>query len=196
METEEQELSNEDSLRIISEMVQAAKTGISDNGFFYLLWGWLVFTSSLSQYVLLVLVRSEYNGVPWMILMPLGGVLTMWYKARQKKIKRVKTFLDEFMKYAVWAFLVSLFIVLFSIYQTGNPQFVYPMIMMVYGAWLFLSGGVLRFKPLVIGGIINWALAVTSMFVVFQWQLLLLALAVLLGYIIPGHLLKANHKNE
>ena len=64
------------------------------------------------------------------------------------------------------------------------------MVMMVYGFWLFISGGALKFKPLIIGGVINWVLAAFSFFIGFEQQLITLALAVLLGYIIPGHMLK------
>jgi hypothetical protein len=196
MESSEKELSSEESLRIISEMVHAAKTEITDKSFFYLLWGWLVFTASLGQFMLITVIPSNYNYLPWTILMPLGGIVTSVYSARMKKKERVKTLLDEFMKYALTAFLLSLFIVLFSTFRSENSVPGYPLIMMVYGAWLFISGGVLRFKPLMAGGIINWALCITAMFFGFPIQLLLLALAVLLGYIIPGYMLKARHRKQ
>ena len=70
------------------------------------------------------------------------------------------------------------------------------MVMMVYGCWLYISGGALRFKPLMIGGVINWLLAAASFFVDFKMQLLLLATAVLLGYIIPGYMLKSRYQKS
>jgi hypothetical protein len=196
MESSEEPLTGEQSLLIISEMIQAAKSEISDNGFFYLLWGWLVFVASLGQYVLLYLLHSSYNWVPWAVLMPLGVIVSRVYGSRLKKKKKVKTFLDQFMSYALVAFLVSLFTVLFYMGITNSPSLAYPLIMMVYGAWLFISGGALKFKPLLIGGCINWALSFCAMFVGFQWQLLILAMAVLLGYIIPGHMLRAAYKQQ
>jgi hypothetical protein len=196
MELNDEPMTGEQSLQLISEMITAAKTGIKDDGFFYLLWGWLVLVASLSQYALLFIWPSEYNGLPWAILMPLGGVVTMIASRRQKKKRKVKTFLDQFMGYALVAFLMSLFTVLFFMARLGRPELAYPLIMMVYGAWLFISGGALKFKLLMVGGIINWALAFAAMFVPFQGQLLLLALAVLLGYIIPGHLLKSGYQQE
>jgi hypothetical protein len=47
-----------------------------------------------------------------------------------------------------------------------------------------------------IGGCINWALSLLAMYTPYHQQLLLLALAVLLGYIIPGHMLKANFRKN
>jgi hypothetical protein len=148
MNLSEKEMSGEESLRLITEMIQTAKSGLRDNGFFYLFWGWLVFVASLSQYILLVVLKSDYNGIPWLILMPLGGIVSAVYGARKKKAMRVKTYLDQFMGYALIAFLVSLLTVLFYMAYTQNPQMAYPLIMMVYGAWLFISGGALKFKPL------------------------------------------------
>ncbi len=196
MEHVEKEMTSEESLRIITEMIQTAKSGIKDNGFFYLLWGWLVFIACVSQYFFLYVVYNQYNWLAWAILMPLGGVVSTLYGIRLGRKEKVKTYLDQFMSYVLIAFLMSLFTVLFYTARTNNPALGYPLIMMVYGAWLFISGGALKFKPLVIGGCINWVLALISMFLDFQWQLVMLALAVLLGYIIPGHLLKANHKEQ
>ena len=69
----------------------------------------------------------------------------------------------------------------------------YPLIMIVYGTMLFTIGGCLQFKPLIIGGIINWLLAIAAFFVAFDMQLLIIAVAVLSGYIIPGYLLSKRH---
>ena len=196
MNEPEEQLSGEESLRIISEMIHTAKAAIKDNGFFYLLWGWLVFVASLSQYVLLTVLHSPYQDLPWAILMPFGAIVSVIYGRKQGKSRKVKTYVDHFMGFALVAFLVSLFTVLFFMGLKQSPELAYPLIMMVYGAWLFISGGALKFRPLLIGGGINWALSICSMFVPFQQQLLILALAVLLGYIIPGHMLKANFGKE
>ena len=126
----------------------------------------------------------------WM-LMPLGGVISIFKGMREEKQQKVKTQIDDFMKYVLIAFLVSLFIVLG--FMSKLQLYTYPMVMMVYGFWLFISGGVINFRPLQVGGIINWALTIAAFFVGFETQLLLLALAVLLGYIIPGYILRSRY---
>ena len=37
------QMSHEDSLRIIKNMIQSAKNDFEDDSFYYLFWGWLVF---------------------------------------------------------------------------------------------------------------------------------------------------------
>lgn len=192
MENEKQ-LTESESLEVIQRMILTAKNDLEDDSFYFLLWGWFVFIASITQYVLMHF-EIEMSYIGWMILMPLGGLLTFIYGRKQNKSKKVKSYIDELMGYVLIAFLVSLFIVLFS--QAMLKLNCYPMVMMVYGIWLFVSGGAIKFKPLIIGGIINWALCIASFFVSFEIQLLLLALAVLLGYIIPGHMLKSKYKKQ
>jgi len=190
MESEKQ-LTESESLEVIQRMLLTVKNDLEDDSFYFLLWGWLVFVASLAQYILM---NMEYDKpyIGWMILMPAGGLFSFLYGRKQNKNKKVKTYIDELMGYVLIAFLVSLFMVLF--FQGMLKLNCYPMVMMVYGIWLFISGGAIKFKPLIAGGIINWVLCIAAFFVSFEVQLLLLALAVLLGYIIPGHMLKSKYQ--
>jgi len=183
----EKELNEQESLALIQSMLKTVKEEIDDDSFSYLFWGWMVFTASMTQFIL-IQMNVEMNYLGWLILMPAGGIISAIHGRNKDKKKRVHTYIDEMMKYVLIAFLVSLFIILFFMWklQLGT----YPMIMIVYGIWLFISGGSLRFKPIIIGGIVNWMLAIISFFYDFNIQLLLLAAAVLLGYIIPGYMLK------
>jgi hypothetical protein len=191
MENQES-LTAEKSMDIIQQMISHAKKQYSDESFNYLLWGWLVFVASLGQYFL------AYEGYPYpfivWLLMPVGAIVSIIYNYRHNKKETVKTYVDEFIKYALIAFVVCMVIVLIN---QGKLQLnCYPMLMMVYGMWLFISGGCLRFRPFIYGGIANWLLACIAIYTDFDVQLLLLALAVLLGYIIPGHMLRNHYKNQ
>ena len=186
MENEKNNMSSEESLRLIHQMIQSVKQDLEDDSFYYLFWGWLVLVASVSNYILDV---SGYANptIVW-LLMPLGGIVTGIYAYRHEKTKKVKTYTDEVMKYVLFAFMISLLIVLFSQAKLGLNC--YPMLMMVYATLLYVSGGIIKFKPLMYGGYANWIFAIVAFFVTFQIQLLLLAGAMLFGYIIPGHLLK------
>ncbi len=190
---QEKNLTGQESLEVISRMIRTAQHDIQDSSFYYLIWGWLVFIASTSNFLLM---KADFQDpfIPWAILMPLGGIVTGIYSYRQKRQQRVKTYIDDVMKYVLIAFMVSLFTVL--LFMSKLELATYPMVIMVYGMWLFISGGALRFQPLIYGGVINWALGIASFFVPFEMQLILLALAVLLGYIIPGHMLKNKFRSQ
>lgn len=191
MENEKQ-LTELESIAVIQRMIKTVNNDLEDDSFYFLLWGWLVFIASIGHFILMSLNYSNPSLV-W-LLMPLGGIISGIYGYRQNKNKKVKTYIDELMGYVLIAFLVSLFIVLFLMNKLGLNC--YPLVMMVYGTWLFISGGASKFKPFIYGGIINWILCIIGFFVTFNIQLLLLAGAVLLGYIIPGHLLKSKYERS
>ena len=73
---------------------------------------------------------------------------------------------------------------------------VYPIIIVLYGIGTFVSGGALKFMPLKAGGIVCWILAVIAIRVDFEYQLLLIAAAVLIAYLIPGYLLKQKYHKQ
>ena len=98
------------------------------------------------------------------------------------------------MKYLWMAFLVTLFSVLFGMGKVGLEAS-YPIIMLLYGLGTFVSGGILKFKPLKVGGIVAWICGTIAFHVDFTDQLLLIMVAIISSYIIPGHLL-ANSKEQ
>lgn len=190
MENEDKQLTQEESLRIIHEMIAAAKNDVKADAFIFLLWGWLVFVASISQFIL-VNLHVSWNSIPWM-LMPVGGIITAVYSFMKGKKDRTKTNVTESLKYTWIAFTVALLIILF--FNSMNYLQVLPIIMALYGMGLFLSGGALQFKPLMIGGVFCWICAIAGFEIQNMYQLLILATAVLGGYIIPGYLLKMNNK--
>jgi hypothetical protein len=189
---ENKNLNELESLRLIESMIASAKTDIHDNGFRYLLWGWLVFVASLSQYILLTVVKYPYHYMVWM-LMPVGGIISGIYGYRERKNAKVKTYIGEFLGYLWIAFCIALIIVLVFSNKIGYTNS-NPLIMALYGIGTFVSGGILKFKPLIYGGICCFVLSAIAFIVPFEIQLLLLSVSVLLGYIIPGYMLKAQSK--
>lgn len=106
------------------------------------------------------------------------------------------TYIEEALSY-LWiaigmAFFVMVFINVIS--DAWKTAFTYYILMYALGT--FVSGRLIRFKPLVIGGLINFILAAVSIKFNFANQLLIGALALLISYIIPGHLLRIRHNTK
>jgi hypothetical protein len=183
-------MNEKEALLLIEEMINSTKQEVKDNGFYYILWGWLVFIAAITDYVLLVFMDNKQHALVWAILMPLGGLVSVIKGRKDAKKQRVKTYIDEAIKYLSIAFSISLFIICFIMPMTNNSWRVfYPTLMVIYAFAVFIFGGLLRYKPLIYGAFMNWALAIVGYFVTYDWQLLLLALAVLCSFVIPGHLL-------
>lgn len=194
------DMNEQDAWNVIESMIASAKREVKDNGFFFLLWGWLVFIAALSDYALLkglIPAWQDYHMLVWAVLMPLGAVGTIIGGIREQRERpKVKSYIDDLLAYVIRAFAISLAIVCFVMPATSNWPSFYPVLLVLYAIWLYIAGGALRFKPLVYGGYANWVLAFAAFFVQYDIQLLLLATAVLVGYIIPGHMLKANYQKH
>src|SRR5438309_2726700 len=87
------------------------------------------------------------------------------------------------------SFFVLSFIITFIQINDSGWMYCYPFFILLYGLGTFVSGKILQFTPLVVGGVINWALACAAVFFSFDYQLLFAAAAILTSYIIPGHLI-------
>ena len=182
----------QDSLRVITEMIENSKAKIRDNGFFYLLWGWLVLIASLSNFILLI-IDYDKAWLPWPILMTGGGIASGIAGYRLGKRIKVRTFFDTAMIYLWYGFLATLMIILFTAAK-GNVSWVVTnaLIIALYGLGTFVSGGILNFKPLIWGGIFSWIIAIVTLFIPDLYSLLAVALSIVVAYLIPGYMLKSR----
>ncbi|MFW6095142.1 MAG: hypothetical protein ACOC8S_01745, partial [Bacteroidota bacterium] len=69
------ELTPQESLQVINEMIDTSKTRMRENGFIYLFWGWLMMFCALDQFVLLQLEYYEISYYPYFLGIP-GGIYT------------------------------------------------------------------------------------------------------------------------
>ncbi|MDQ3192461.1 MAG: hypothetical protein M3Q58_12780 [Bacteroidota bacterium] len=187
----EKHLTQEESLEIINRMVKTARYKMKESdSYMLLLWGYVVFAAAITHFLLLHTQYAQYAGAAWLLII-VGIIGSIYFGIKESKEKTVKTYVDTMMTYTWIAFGVCIFIVLFFGYKLMMST--YPVILLLYGISLFISGGAYKFKPLIIGGIVCWICSVGAfMMEVFSLQILILAFGVLAGYIIPGHLLKSK----
>ncbi len=195
METNEKEFSPQESLQLIHSMISKTKNSVADDSFYFLFWGWLVFGCCIAQYILKVYLLYPNHYIVWW-LMPVGGIISGIYGSRQSKKQQVKSFVEEAVAY-VWLSLAISFIVLIIISMTANTwQTAFTYYILLYGIGTFVTGSLIRFRPLVIGGIINFILAAVCVRFSYDNQLLIAAIALVTSYIIPGHLLRMKYKKQ
>ena len=70
----------------------------------------------------------------------------------------------------------------------------FPLYILVYAVTCFFMGALMQFPLLKLTGLLCLPIMVIAVYVSFDWQLLLMALAILISYIIPGHVLNAKEK--
>lgn len=63
-------------------------------------------------------------------------------------------------------------------------------ILIIAGMGMFVTGSLLRFKPVMLGSFLLWTAAIISFNLPIMLQYPLSGTAILLGYLVPGYLLK------
>jgi len=185
-----------ESLALIESMINKAQNKYSENGTLYLLWGWIVFICSLLHYGLLTFTQMGKSASSVWILTVFAMIYQIYYIAKKQRNAQVKNYTDEIIGYVWMVFGICMGLVTFILSQLGTWQLLYAFILLFYGMPTFLTGAIMRFNPLKIGGVICWVLAACSVFVQSREIILLLIPAVLSAWIIPGYLLRAKFKNS
>ena len=191
----EEDFSPQQSLLLIQSMIDKTKANISHNRIYFLLWGWLSFIGITGQFLLKVVLHYKHHYNIWFITL-VGVAFSLIYSAKHQNRQRTRTYIGEAMGY-LWsgmaaAFFVLSFIITFLQVDKSGWLYCYPFFILLYGLGTFVSGRILQFTPLVVGGVFNWLLACAAVFFPFDYQLLFAAAAILTSYIIPGHLLQAK----
>ncbi len=195
----EENFSPQQSLHLIQTMIDKTKENIGHNRFYFLMWGWISFIGIMGQFFLKVVVQYRHHYIIWLITL-VGTAISIAYTRRREKQEVVRTYISESMAFLWTGMGISFFVLCFImtfLFRVGTAWlYCYPIFILMYGLGTFVSGKILRFTPLVVGGMINWVLACTAVFFDFDYQMLFAAAAILTSYIIPGYLIKSEKHGQ
>jgi hypothetical protein len=195
---QEENITQQESLAIIESMINKAKNQFSENGFVYLLWGWVVLVCSISQFILRYVAHYPKDYLVWMLTWVALAVQVVYYSRKGKRLT-VKTYTDEITGYVWLAFMIMLVLAGVLVNSTLQPAQEYIgviVILILYGMPTFLSGIILKFRPLIMGGLCCWLLSVLTVFLPHEFSILLISVAVIAAWIIPGYLLRSRYKKQ
>ncbi|HRI79832.1 MAG TPA: hypothetical protein PLR06_09890 [Cyclobacteriaceae bacterium] len=188
MNTDNEKLSAQQSLDIISKMIEQAKGNVQKNSFYFLLWGWTILTCNLGIYIMIQFTDIGNPFWIWLLTIP-AGIASSLHGRKQERIKS-HTHLDAVNQW-LW---ISFGVICFTIVAFGqkiNWQ-INPIIICMSAVPTFVSGITLRFRPLILGGLSFWICGVIIFFLPVKEQFLLSSFAIAVGYLVPGYLLKSK----
>ncbi len=199
MENSENDFSPQQSLQLIESMINRAKDKFAEDGFLYLIWGWLVFICSLVQFTLLHIFQYQQHYIVWLATIP-AFIYQYIYISKKHKQQIVTTYTDNIIGFVWITFAIVIVLLGFLIGALTTGEYythIIHILLAVYGMPVFLTGVIVRFKPLIFGGIACWVLCIASTFVkIYDYQFLFIPLAMLVAWIIPGYLLRAKYKSQ
>ena len=189
----EEKLSPEQSLHLISSMINKAREDLSDNGIYFLVWGWITFVACVGQFVLKNIYQYEKHYIVWSLVI-VGVIFSIYQGMKEGKKQKAKTYIGDSMKYLWIGMGISFFVLSMILSKLGWGTDVFPFFILLYGLGTFISGNFIRFRPLIVGGIMAWVLAIGAVYVPYDYQMLFAAAAILFSYIIPAYLLRRRNK--
>ncbi len=191
MENNEKIMSSQESLKIISDMINRTKTNVREASFHLIFWGWLIVICSISEYLLYTLTSFENPWLVWLLTIP-GIFVSLIYGFVKGSKQTVYTYADRIYMWLWLGFLFTAIILFVFLGFENRMQTVGPYILMLAAFPTFLSGVIIKFKPLVFGGISIWILSLVGFFAGPSIGPLAIPAAMITGYLIPGYMIKNN----
>jgi hypothetical protein len=188
MTEKQDELTATESLNLITDMISRAKGNVQQNSFYFLFWGWIVFIANVGMFTLTSLhIKHPY--AVWAITIP-AWIISLYRGFSQKNKQRVSSHFDSISGYLWLAFGICVFTIVAFGYKL-NFQ-LNPLILIISSIPTFVSGVIIRFKPLMFGAVAFWFGGIVCFLLPVQYHPLIGALVILIGYLVPGYLLKAK----
>src|SRR5580658_3798110 len=183
----EQSLTTEESLKLITSMISEAKNDYYNSGISSLLWGTVIIFCSLAAYA------NQY--LKWAVLdyiwfLTVAAVIPqIIISIREGRQRGYKSHQSEIIGGIWFSFAIAIFLFsyLASRYEIKQEAAVY---LTFYGIPTFATGYGRRYRPMIIGGLACWVLAIVALYVPYPNVLFLLAAGGLLAWFIPGLLLR------
>lgn len=189
----ESNLTNKESLKIITDMITLAKGNAKQSFFHIILWGWVIIAISLIQFYMIKFTNIEHSELIWMLTFP-AGIVSAIYGYKEGKKEKSSSFIDTIYMWTWFTFILTLITVL--IISSRHLESIPLYILAIAGSATFLSGKILQFSALVWGGIAFWLWCIVAFILQNEYVLLFNAATIFTGYIIPGYMLKNKLKKN
>lgn len=183
---QEEQFSEKDSLKLISEMINKAKRSYVTKGIASIVWGSMIILCSLVTWYQ---IRYDWHpGFDVWLLLFFALLPQIFFSIKERRERNFVSHNENTVSYIWTAFAIGIFITGFYFSRTHGLDNS-PIIMMLYGIPTFIMGGLFKFRPLIIGGLICWALSIVSLRTSQEVNMLLMAACGLFAWLLPGIIL-------
>jgi len=196
----ESNLSHEQSLTLINEMINRARNNVRVKGAKSLIfWGYLTAALAIANSVLMhVLNDSSRSQFVWFAMIPALAV-GYFIDRRNRREMLVKTHIDKIGDMIWLGFLISyavFIVVIHTVYISHIFMINVPVMMILVGMGQFVTACAYRSKMWYLFAAFSWAAAIACAFSTMDVQLIIFAACMMVGFVIPGHILNRQSKES
>lgn len=192
----ENNLNEQESLRIISEMISTAKGNMKKGvGKYFLLWGYLIFAASAAHFLMVNYTPFDErsSGILWLGVTAIGILISVIMGIRDQREPGVVTYIES-ISLRIWGGFMVCLVAIMILLRGEAGWYTYPAITFIYTYALYISTALYKIRWMYISVAICVVCLLLYNFVTFSYYPLLMALVVLVGNILPGHYL--NYKGK
>jgi len=184
----------EESLLLISKTIEATKDRFKESGHIFIYWGTLTLIVFGSQLILSRLELYQYTRYP-VFLFPLSIFYMIYIWIKEKKKNRPKTHIVNMLGSVGWLIGMNLLIMGFFCWDKLGSA-IAPVFIILFALFIVVCGLAIKFKPLIIGGILVNLLGLGSFFISGDYHGFSMMLMAIIGLIIPGILLNIERRKD
>lgn len=192
----QQNLSSEEQISIIENSLKQAsnqKTGASN---YYIIWG-----ITLTTYFAIQFLNAHFKTNIISVLanisnlfFAVGGIFSFLQSRKDDKNEIIIPINEKLYTYG-WIGASICLAVLCIAYHNNLIEILCVSILLVFGLVNFIIGGVTKFKPLIIGGILSILLCIIVTKCTLDFKFLCTAIGVMFSCLIPGFMMKSTQAN-
>ena len=176
--------STKDQIEAITSVINSTRENLKPLSVNFIFWGLLITLMSLFHYTFPSLIHSSQL-LYWTILPLIGMIITVYYNINIRKKTGYETYLSRVIK-IIWGVSNLSWIYIIVLSSTLKSFHPVPPILFLLSIILIITGLIIKFKPVTIGGIF---LTIFTFYLNFnpEFNLLLVnVVGVSLGMLVPG----------
>ena len=191
-------LTPEESFTIINKAITSTKMNFKEGAKVFLLWGWVLTLASFSNYIILKILHNNeaFNLMGplslsnWAIFGFIGFIIQFFMLRKIDKSKKIYSYLDNYLNKLWKVTAVSFFIAtVVCIKLEIDPP---AIMLLIAGIATTTSGLLIKFRPIIIGGMAFFVFSIAATFVSNENIALIVGASIICGYLIPGYFLKSE----
>lgn len=189
---EDKRISEKESLELIARMIKETQQNVAHYAAYPLLiWGYTTVAVTIAIWFAFQETQSYKVNYLWFALPVIAAPLSYYFRSKEGG-RGTRTYMDRittqiWMVFGLtaWGLSCTAFIIRINI------LFLIPLLM---GMACILTGCVIKYKPLIVAGIIGTVLSFLQLFITGMNQLWVFAAIFVIMMIIPGHILNKKMK--
>ena len=209
----EKQLTEQESLLIIQQMINRARNNFVDTGIGPILWGTVITICSLVQAAKIYYDFELTFDIWWLALFAI--VPQVFISINERKERKAKGWDDDILSYVWTCFGIAVFIVNFinnrlagelapaieSYRSAGHAiqsswSFASCFLLLVFGFPTIITGAARKQRWMLAGGIFCWVSAIAATFTPTYVDFVLMAFAAALSWLIPGLMIRSNYLKQ